>query len=74
MNEQHANWLDRILDKAMFAVVADSKDEECMKMKADVNQYFNAHIEEARALMVSADADDEEEDEEGTEADEEEEV
>ncbi len=54
MNAEHANWLDRILDKAMFAIVADAHDEEAMKIKAEVNQYFNTNIDEARALMANA--------------------
>ena len=52
MNADHANWLDRIMDKAMFAICVDSTDEESVKIKADVSQYFNANIEEARALLA----------------------
>ena len=54
MNADHVNWLDRILDKAMFAVVVDSKDEESMKIRSDVNQYFNTNIAEARKLLEGA--------------------
>ena len=54
MNAEHANWLNRIMDKAMFAIVVDSTDEESLKIKADVSQYFNANIEEARALLAGA--------------------
>ena len=54
MNTEHANWLNRILDKSMFAIVADGTDEESLKIKADVNQFFNSNVEEARALLAGA--------------------
>ena len=69
MNTEHANWLNRILDKAMFAIVVDGTDEDSLKLKDDVNQYFNSNIEEGRRLLASAgdaggyDVGDEEEDE-----------
>ena len=39
----------------MFAVFTDSSDEESMKIKADVNQYFKANVDEARVLLAGAD-------------------
>ena len=57
MNQDHATWLDCILDKAMFAVVVDASDEESMQIKADVSQYFNNIIEEARKLLDGHDSD-----------------
>ena len=53
MNAGHANWLNRILDKAMFAVIADADDEESKKMQADVMTHCSALIDEARGLMYS---------------------
>ena len=59
MNAEHLSWLDRILNKAMFAIVADGKDEESMSIQGEVNQYFTAIIEEARDYMrPGAEADD----------------
>ena len=52
MNEAHCNWLDRIMDKAMYAIIAqDDVDEEAQKIKADVVHYFNAQIEEAQDML-----------------------
>ena len=53
----------------MFAIVVDRTDEDSLKLKDDVNQYFNSNVEEARRLLASAGDDgghhygDEEEDE-----------
>ena len=66
MNKDHCDWLDKILDKAMFAIIASAKDEESLKIKNEVCQYFNAIVEEARGLLSSEPADgygDDEEDE-----------
>ena len=57
MNTDHCNWLNRILDSVMFAVVVDSTNEECLKIKADVNQMFNTHVEEARKLLAGSEDD-----------------
>ena len=46
MNEDHCNWLDRLMDKAMFAIVADDvEDEESQKIKADVVHFFNHKLQ-----------------------------
>ena len=66
MSKDHCTWLDQILDKAMFAIIASAKDEESLKIKDEVCQYFNAAVEEARGLLSSEPADgygDDEEDE-----------
>ena len=70
MNAEHANWLDRIMDKAMFAIVADGKDRstEAMAFKQEVKQYFSSTIDEAKLLMKSgADSDDDDEDDDAAE-------
>ena len=51
MNTAHADQLNSFLDKAMFAIVSDSSDEESLKTRADINQFFNHHVQEARRLL-----------------------
>ena len=53
----HANWLNRIIDKAMFGIIADRADEESKILRADLAAYFSTSIEEAR-LLLTRDADD----------------
>ena len=60
MNSNHANWLTRILDKTMYAIVMDSSDEDSKTIKADLSQYFSQQIEEARVFLTSGDHCDEE--------------
>lgn len=52
MNQKHKDWLDRIMDKAIFAIVADSKDEESENLQ--ILKYFKANVEEANKLIASA--------------------
>jgi hypothetical protein len=66
MNSNHANWLTRILDKTMYAIIMDSSDKDSKTIKADLSQYFSQHIQEARVYLTSADHC---EDEESTEGD-----
>jgi hypothetical protein len=53
MNEKHANWCRRIMDKAMFAIVADREDDESKKLRADLHTFFGPLIEEARQFLLS---------------------
>ena len=62
MNPAHATWLENIMDKAMFPIVTDSKDEEALKIKASVLLYFSSNVKEGRALLAGS-ADFEAEDE-----------
>ena len=55
MSQDHCDWLDQILNKAMFAIVVHSKDAEALEIKNELNQYFTAHIDEARSLLASGD-------------------
>jgi hypothetical protein len=73
LNASHAAWLNRIIDKAMFAIIADRTDEESKQLRTDLATYFGPSIEEARKLLAvdkqetdgeESDEDDEE-DEEG---------
>jgi hypothetical protein len=68
MSKGHCDWLEKILDKAMFAIIVDSKDAESVRIKGELTQYFNANIDEARGLMASGaieEEDDEDEDGDG---------
>ena len=70
MNEQHANWCERIMDKAMFAVVADSDDDETKQLREDLRSFFGPLIEEARQYLASGEVDDvDDETEDGDEGD-----
>ena len=51
MNTNHVNWLERIMDKAVFAILMDNNDEESQKIKGDVSNYFASLIQEAREFL-----------------------
>ena len=53
MNANHVNWLNRIIAKAMFAIIADSTDEESKQLRTDLASYFGPAIDEARELLAS---------------------
>ena len=53
INAEHASWLNRLMDKAMFAIIADRTDDESKQLRADLAMYFGAVIEEARRLLTS---------------------
>ena len=53
MNASHANWLDRIVEKAMYAIIIDSKDERFKPIKAELGQYFSEQVAEARLFLTS---------------------
>ena len=65
-SEAHANFLNNIMDKAVFAIVADSKAESDKGIKESLNKYFLPLIEEGRGYTVSkaVGEDDEQEDDE----------
>ena len=73
MNEQHANWCERIMDKAMFAIIADYHDDDESKvLREDLRSFFGPLIEEARQYLTSGEVGDvAEEDEEADEGDDE---
>ena len=70
MNEKHANFLNNVMDKAMFAIIANrtTEDEEAKKLQSEVLANFSQIIEEARAFLEAPDADptDDEEVEDGS--------
>ena len=59
INTEHATWLNRLMDKAMFAILADRTDDESTQLRSDLATYFGTSIEEARQLLsVDGDAGD----------------
>ncbi len=59
MNEKHANWCQRIMDKAMFAIIAEyHDDDESKTLREDLRSYFGPMIEEARQYLASGSAGD----------------
>jgi hypothetical protein len=53
MNEKHANFLNNIMDKAVFAIVAGSEAESDKQIREDLQKYFLPLIEEGREFIVS---------------------
>ena len=68
MNSHHVNWLNRIVDKAMYAIIMDSSDEQFKPIKAELSQYFTDVIDEGRVYLTS-DQDDEQDDDEVSDED-----
>ena len=63
MSSGHANWLDNILDKSIFAIIADgegSQDDE-EGFRAELRANFSNIIEEGRKYLA-AEEDDHDED------------
>ena len=50
MSEAHANWLNNVMDKAVFAIIA-GKDDEDKELRADVNCLFATLVEEGRQYI-----------------------
>ena len=67
MNEKHANFLNNIMDKAVFAVTAGSEAESDKAIRESLQKYFLPLIEEGRKYIVSEAMQNEEE--EGEEED-----
>ena len=61
-------WLNRIVDKAMYAIIMDSSDEQFKPIKAELSQYFTDVIDEGRVYLTS-DQDDEQDDDEVSDED-----
>jgi len=53
MNANHVNWLNRIADKAMYAIIADATDEESKQLRTDLATHLGPAIEEARQVLES---------------------
>ena len=49
--EKHANWLNNIMDKAIFAIVSESENAADAELHADLNKYFLHVIEEGRLFL-----------------------
>ena len=55
MNEQHANWLDNVLDKVIFTIVNDTPCDDFKEHQPDVKKYFAPLVEEGRKFLFSQD-------------------
>jgi hypothetical protein len=65
INAAHVSWLNRRLDKAMFAIIADSTDQESKQLRIDLATYLGPSIEEAREYMSSQRGEEGESEEDG---------
>ena len=65
MNEKHANFLNNVMDKAIFAIIANrtGEDEETKKLQSEILANFAQTIEEARTFLDAPDSAPDEEDE-----------
>ena len=52
------------MDKAMFAIIADSEDDESKTLREDLRSFFGPLIEEARQYLTSGEVGDVDEDDE----------
>ena len=50
MNEKHASWLNRLLDKGTFAVVFERDAQESKALRSDIRNFFINIVEEGRVL------------------------
>ena len=74
INSDHVSWLNRLIDKAMFAIIADRTDDESKQLRADLTMYFSPSIEEARRLLTWDEADDDADDDDDDEGEDDDEV
>ena len=59
MSKEHAMWLDNIMDKYIFAIIADDESNpEDKELRADVQANFATLIDEAHNYMTSASGND----------------
>lgn len=62
MNESHANFLNNIMDKAVFAILAASEAESDKAVRENLQKYFLPLIEEGREYIVSKPMEEDEDD------------
>ena len=67
MNEQHATWLDNVLDKVIFTIVNDTPCDDFKEHQPDVKKYFAPLVEEGRKFLCKANVEDAEKDPEDEE-------
>lgn len=69
MNEAHANFLNNIMDKAVFAILAASEAESDKAVRENLQKYFLPLIEEGREFIVSRPMEEDEDDAEENDGD-----
>ena len=62
MNEQHATWLDNVLDKVIFTIINDKPSDDFKEHQPDVKKYFAPLVEEGRKFLCRANVKDAEKD------------
>ena len=67
MNEQHATWLDNVLDKVIFTIINDKPSDDFKEHQPDVKKYFAALVEEGRKFLCKSNVKDAENDPEDEE-------
>jgi hypothetical protein len=70
MSDSHANWLDNLMDRAIFTIIAQKDDEEDKDLRKDIQCYLSALIEEGRQYVRSAEQDDDDDDDDDVNEDE----
>jgi hypothetical protein len=53
MSERRANWLNHIVDKIIFAILADKDDDNAKDIRKDIACYFSAMVDEGRFFLKS---------------------
>jgi hypothetical protein len=66
MNADHASWLNNIMDKTIFAILAEGTDEDpdARATRSDIVTYFATLVEEGKQYMPHQRGKDDEEEEE----------
>ena len=62
ISQQHAEWLNNIIDKTMFAIIADGTAQEDNDLRTDLQAYLMPLVEEGRTYLSQEEEDDEEDD------------
>ena len=57
MNEKHANFLNNVMDKVIFAIIANktADDDETKQMQSEILANFAQTVEEARTFLYAPD-------------------
>ena len=67
MSQQHAQWLEHIMDKTIFAILADGDATDDKELRTDLMAYLMPLVEEGRTYLLRAENGEDEEEEEADE-------
>ncbi len=62
VSENLANWLNNIMDKTIFAIIADKTDDVEVELRANIRGYFAPLIAEGRQYLQSGQVNDDDSD------------